>query len=117
MSDTTYVKSIDGGTAAPVPAPVLSTRYDKDDAELDFASDDGDGQLKDTLVFEQSSTDASVDNLGSWSLTGVPFQYGEGELDLAAAESSEETGDPVTFTATVTAGGSPLLVQHDYDLS
>ena len=114
MSDTTYVKSIDGGTAAPVPAPVLSTRYNKDDAELDFASDDGDEQLKDTLVFEQGeATRPEAQRLVVY-FGDAPVN--QELLDLAAADSSE--ADVATVTITVAAVNNYLpAVQYDYDLS
>jgi hypothetical protein len=41
----------------------------------------------------------------------------DGELDFAAADSSEPIGDPVTFTATVTSSTYLPAVQYDYDLS
>jgi hypothetical protein len=66
-------------------------------------ADDGD-----TLVFDQGSTDANDDNLGSWSLTAQPF-YGGGELDFAAVDSSEPIGETVPTTNDI----SPWTVTHD----
>ena len=64
------------------------------------------------MVFEQSSTDASG---GQWFLknTNTP---GVGELDFAAADSSEEIGATVTYTYTVTNTYPSAVEHHDYDL-
>jgi len=76
----------------------------------------------------------NVDNLGSWTLTAQPFVFeqsstdargqfflkntnspDEGELELAAADSSE--ADVATFTLTVNVNNYLPAVQYDYDLS
>ena len=73
----------------------------------------------DTLVFTGDDTGGTqatplVDKLGSFTLTGCPFDD-VGELDFAAADGSQEIGDTITFTATVDT--YMPTVQHDYDLS
>jgi hypothetical protein len=80
----------------------------------DLPSDTDDG---DTLVFEQGSTDANG-GAGLFFLRNHNTPDDEGELDFAAADSSEPIGETVTFTATIyptdptTNDISPWTVTH-----
>ena len=72
------------------------------------------GMEDDTLVFEQSNSTVRPPSNVLYVATN-DFRDDNGELDFAAADSSEEIGATVTYTYTVNTYPS-AVEHHDYDL-
>ena len=71
------------------------------------------GMETDTLVFDQGAAPKpEAQRLVVW----FGDVSDDGELDFAAADSSEEIGATVTYTYTVTNTYPSAVEHHDYDL-
>ena len=81
-----------------------------------FGNTDGRELVQDdTLVFEQSSSTGKGINNVQYIDTNDPSPPGDGKIDFAAADSSEEIGATVTYTYIIKTDASAVQ-HHDYGL-